>query len=356
MPASFDLTGYRLFLPFLMVLCFSGQHIPASPEGFHDDLQKGLQLTPETATLLEKNLASSPHDVSTRTQLLAHYMQRQPIDDPSILTAKREHVLWLVQNSPESEVLGMPVGTISKFFDPMGYSEGKEAWMTQLEKNPKNVTMLGNAANYLAMDDRESAIELLQRAQSLDPSNAKWSMELGHKYAVEAGPWNSPETMKQAADKALTQFENAYALDDESGKDALLPYLAKTAFVAEQLTKARKYAEIALQGPPSGWNYGNRIHHGNLILGRIALREGDIAEANTRLIRASKTPGSPQLKSFGPNMTLAKELLETGERDVVIEFFRLCAKFWDMEQGKLDEWAALVEEGKIPDFGANLRY
>jgi hypothetical protein len=93
-----------------------------------------------------------------------------------------------------------------------------------------------------------------------------------------------------------------------------------------------------------------------LILGRLALRSGDLKEAGEYLIEAGKTTGSPQLNSFGPNMTLAKELLEKGERDVVIEYFQLCAKFWRMHRGRLAEWESIVKGGGIPDFGANLRY
>ena len=109
-------------------------------------------------------------------------MHIQPVNDPSVLAAKREHVLWLVRNSPEAEVLGRPEGAIFGLFDPVGYSKVKEAWMTQLEGNPENVTMLGNAANFMALIEREPAIKLLQRAQSLEPSNPKWAMELGQKY------------------------------------------------------------------------------------------------------------------------------------------------------------------------------
>ena len=68
----------------------------------------------------------------------------------------------------------------------------------------------------------------------------------------------------------------------------------------------------------------------------------------------SKTPA---LDSFGPNMTLAKELLQEGERDVVLEFFELCSEFWKTgREGRLTEWSNAVKEGKIPDFGANLYY
>lgn len=104
------------------------------------------------------------------------------------------------------------------------------------------------------------------------------------------------------------------------------------------------------------WNFGNAVHKGNLTLGRVALRAGDIEAAKKFLLEAGRAPGSPQLNSFGPNMTLAKELLEKGEHDAVLEYFQLCAAFWEMDRGRLREWSPLVEKGVIPDFGANLLY
>jgi hypothetical protein len=55
-------------------------------------------------------------------------------------------------------------------------------------------------------------------------------------------------------------------------------------------------------------------------------------------------------------MSLAKDLLEKGERNVVLEHFELCRKFWKMDRGRLDQWSQDVKAGKIPDFGANLVY
>lgn len=76
----------------------------------------------------------------------------------------------------------------------------------------------------------------------------------------------------------------------------------------------------------------------------------------TFLRAAGETPGSPQLNSFGPNMTLAKDLLERGERDAVLAYFEACRVFWKMGGNSLDAWRQDVEAGRIPNFGANLRY
>ena len=73
-------------------------------------------------------------------------------------------------------------------------------------------------------------------------------------------------------------------------------------------------------------------------------------------MKAGRSPGSPQMDSFGPNMTLAHELLLAGRTDAVLEYFALCSNFWDPKFSKLDEWSAHVRESRIPEFGANLLY
>ena len=116
----------------------------------------------------------------------------------------------------------------------------------------------------------------------------------------------------------------------------------------ELLSLATKY--------PKDWNYGNAVHDGNVVLGRIALEQGDVAGASRHLIDAGKTPGSPQLNSFGPNMTLARDLIAHHQLPVVLNYFKECRVFWKMDDGKLTAWSKMVEAGRMPSFGANLLY
>lgn len=148
---------------------------------------------------------------------------------------------------------------------------------------------------------------------------------------------------------AVREEDKFYALDDA----------AKESFEVGKIEDARKYAKDLLALAPkyrSDWNYGNAIQDGNLVLGRIAVKEGKTEEAKQYLIEAGKSPGSPQMNSFGPNMSLAKDLLEKGERDVVLQYFDLCRKFWEMGHDQLDQWTKEVKAGAMPDFGANLVY
>lgn len=102
---------------------------------------------------------------------------------------------------------------------------------------------------------------------------------------------------------------------------------------------------------PSDWNYGNAVQDGNLVLGRIAVKEGRITQAKEHLIAAGNSPGSPQMNSFGPDLSLAKDLLAKGERDVVIQYLELCRRFWKLHEGRLDRWIREIGDGKVPDFG-----
>lgn len=135
--------------------------------------------------------------------------------------------------------------------------------------------------------------------------------------------------------------------------------LPTRALAAGQMDQARKDSLALLKEAENwkeNWNYGNAVHVANLVLGHVALAAGDVKKAKAFLLAAGKTPGSPQLNSFGPNMRLAKAFLEKGEPEVVLAYFELCAVFWKPDLSPLDEWRAAVKKNEIPDFRANLNY
>ena len=111
------------------------------------------------------------------------------------------------------------------------------------------------------------------------------------------------------------------------------------------------------------FSYGNVEYAANELLGRVALREGNTDAAGKYLLAAGKTKGSPQLNSFGPSFTLARELAEKGERDTVIQFLDLVGVFWanpdkakegnsrNVAMGnrkQLEAWKQQIQDGKIP--------
>jgi len=170
-------------------------------------------------------------------------------------------------------------------------------------------------------------------------------------------PKSSAAAPRNAAE-ALSRYEQALpAIQDPELKFYLLTKVAPTAAEAGETEKAKAYARDLLERAPAmrkDWNYGNAIHVGNLVLGRIALAAGDVAEAKRLLLEAGGTPGSPQLNSFGPNMLLAKELLKKGERAAVVKYLDALGVFWVSNRGRIEAWKGAVAQGQTPDFGPNL--
>jgi hypothetical protein len=128
---------------------------------------------------------------------------------------------------------------------------------------------------------------------------------------------------------------------------------------------ATKAGLLLLQGntDKTSWNYGNMVYEANQLLGLAALREGKVAQAKKYLLAAGKTPGSPQLNSFGPEMTLAQELLKKGEKQAVLSFLDEVAVFWATQKtgktkiqnqlmtehaARLQQWKAEIRAGKQP--------
>ncbi len=148
---------------------------------------------------------------------------------------------------------------------------------------------------------------------------------------------------------AKDRLDRAYALVDA----------AKTTVYFGSLDDAQRYATELLafvkEDTEKGRRVdGNAIHDGHEVLGLVALRQGRVEDAKKELLLAGGTPGSPPLDTFGPNMLLAKELLEHGEAAAVIQYFDLCRRFWKMERGRLDQWTRDARAGRDPAFGANL--
>ena len=167
---------------------------------------------------------------------------------------------------------------------------------------------------------------------------------------------SQPMASKDTYDKAMAELKSA---KDGYSRWCALNHAAKESLNQGRDADAKSFADELERLAPKykkDWNYGNAVQDFNIVLGRLALKSGDVDAAKKRLLAAGHSTGSPQMDTFGPNMTLANDLLAKGEKTVVVEYFKLCKKFWEMHNGKLDTWTKDVEQGRVPDFGANLDY
>lgn len=334
----------------------------------------GHDLPHAQAVELESQVTSSNDELALRLLLVGHYFpgKRQ---SKAAETVRFDHILWLIENAAEFETTGSPFCVVLKRSDPDRYEQAQCLWLSKVQANPNNAKILANAASFFTLNDATLSEKLLKQGQGLEPENPYWAERLGRLYSLETrGKSQNDVTM---AAKSFAAFEEAEKVrasqqvrDDPRIDKAqavlsrlhALPALARSAFDASEFEQAANYASELLtltnstDLPEFFRNDGDAIHQGNLVLGRVALEMGDIDRAKRHLLASGRTKGSPSLCSFGPNMSLAKDLLERGEREVVLEYFELCSRFWESHADRLDAWAKETEEGKIPDFGANLRY
>jgi serine/threonine-protein kinase len=229
----------------------------------------------------------------------------------------------------------------------------------------------------LLAEGRDKAEALIRAGQKQRPGAHLWALDIQTLFAGDQFTGKSLQGKQRVAHfkHALEYLQETYDLTVEALKKApnemlqqVLPDLqidlAHAALEANETELAKQHATETLQKntDETSDHYGNVIHNANQILGRCALREGKLADAKAYLLKAGATPGSPQLNSFGPQMQLARELLEKGEKETVLQYLDLVSKFWasDNEEsapGKQisEEHAALIAgwkreiaEGKIP--------
>jgi len=320
-------------------------------------------LSSSEAKALEKSLIDHPGDLAMREHLISYYFEAEIESRSPELEQKREqHILWLIEHHPECEFARSPEAFIMPTEaggSPEGYANAKQLWLKQVELRGGDPRVLINAAHFAMLFDSKLAEGFLERALAINPDDASTLTLLARTYERQAMTARTPDETAALARKAMQIRERSFEKVQGNERFYKLSDVAKTALAAGEDSEAEKCANELLhmaEERKGDWNYGNAVHNGNIVLGRIALKRDDVNSAKQHLAAAGETPGSPQLDSFGPNMMLAKELLEKGERDAVLAYFQDCAKFWEMGRDELKSWTTTVKAGGTPEFGANLRY
>ena len=138
-------------------------------------------------------------------------------------------------------------------------------------------------------------------------------------------------------------------------RPALIGYLAMLAIKAGDQTKANLYGLEALSNAAApGPNQAVQSFYGNEVLGIIAMKQGNLEMAKTYLLASGRTKGNAIMAQFGPNMLLAKMLLDAGQKETVLEFLTSCTGLWTSGGNTLAQWRGAIREGAVPDFGRYL--
>jgi len=152
--------------------------------------REGYALTPPAAEALEATLRTDPNDLAARAKLLGFYFRQsgRTVARDVAIEARRGHILWLIENRPASAVLGLSEATIDKaghaLADPAGFAQVAAAWTEQATRKSGEARVLGNAARFFLLSDKERAAAFLRQAQRVEPDNPEWRARLGQVLAL----------------------------------------------------------------------------------------------------------------------------------------------------------------------------
>jgi hypothetical protein len=226
------------------------------------------QLSSTDAQRLEAAIVSNPHDRASRGALLDFYFLGGA--EPAVaVPARRRHILWLIENTPEDQLAGSPAATIDaaghSLADPRGFKLASDAWRAQVAKAAVKPAALVNAAYFFKTDDKAFTISLLERALALEPSSKEIAARLGDEYALaimgvtminrngypmRADPNLTQSTLAKNAREALTTSRNPY-LVAKAGymllwQGAILYYSRRIPFDTAPLAKSTLDRAVSL--------------------------------------------------------------------------------------------------------------
>ncbi len=214
---------------------------------------------------------------------------------------------------------------------------------------PGPFSPFGPARDYIAEQEETATLAegWLIRARELAPSNPAWTDGLVQIYQNRAGRTQDPR-------EKVRILREAEKLANDNQRGNVLPTLAMAEFEASDdaaaARDAQRLLDLAASSAGRGFQHTRMVHFGNTVLGRVALARNDRKEAKERLLASARLPADAG--SFEPNMTLAQDLLEAGERDAVLEYLELCRNCWRFDQGQLDRKIKQVKSPGTPDLTA----
>jgi hypothetical protein len=217
---------------------------------------------------------------------------------------------------------------------------------------------------------RDLAKALLNRAVLLNPNALEARAELVDLRLVEQ---RSRTHAKVANVAPVEQYQAVSALSEEDRFDLLgnlamrnhadsriaAQYDDMKHVAASARGRARRYAEdllvlaSILRHHP---DYGAAIFKANMVLGTLALEDGDRRAAVRYMKAAASAPPSEELVYSASIVSwgLLKDLLVAGERESVVDFLERMARINVVRREHLKEWAAAIQGGQMPAFDRRL--
>jgi len=194
-------------------------------------------MPPAEVANLEVALRKHPDDRDTRRKLLEYYSVSR---GAQYAEGRRRHILWLVENHPESELLGQRGEIVP---------EARSLWLKAITGKSTSPETLVNAASYLMRTDNALAEELLLRAHAVRPEmNVSSKLGVLYAYAIVGA---DPVAAKKA--KAKLSVSSDPIILRHAGYALNPPPRAKGDLHSEHRSLGLTYLERSIELDPQSW-------------------------------------------------------------------------------------------------------
>jgi hypothetical protein len=251
----------------------------------------------------------------------------------------------------------LPMGVIRQVSRTATRGPYAQAIRRKLETTP-DVELLGATARGLMhsgsnlywnqvidFDPLKLAEHYVDRSEQLAPDSRTAKVL---RFSIDRG---YPSRRVQELVRGRDRHEDLLAKATDEDRWYLLPMAMDGAFHRDDLTVtdtyAREYLALGTKNP-SDRRYGRAIFDANMQLGKIHMRRGDTGQAGKYLMASLSMPGSDAMKYVQFDMTLARTLVDAGQRDIVAQCLDRCARI-TVDGDRYKQWADEIRKGINPD-------
>jgi hypothetical protein len=152
---------------------------------YGESLRDILDLEATDVARLEQQLAVSPDDFPVRLKLMAYHRRADRAGFQEDRAKRLQHVLWLIERHPESELLHSPVSRFSQGeLTTAEYSRAVALWAAAAKQNPGDAAVQWNAASFFEGLDPGLHMHYLEATAAADPNHPFALRPLAHLYAL----------------------------------------------------------------------------------------------------------------------------------------------------------------------------
>lgn len=303
----------------------------------------GENLESKTVSELESKLKVNGQDTISRLKLLGYYYSRN-LESRSIASRVR-HICWFIEQRPDHQILNSPYGIFERSRSYRAYLKIRRKWLSVVPCTGVTRALSNAASFFICNGELDSAKEVFTLAQSLEPANPDWYRGLARVQTLIAESGDQKQW-----ESALEYYQMAQELAGNTLVDAAS--ISKVAFDAAHWDLARSSANDILSRVKAGTCVLSEssflLHTAHITLGKLAIREGNIAEAQRELENAVSIPYSLLLTIKGLDTTLPAALLKLGETECVLQYLQRCKLLWKNEHELLERWTQDVQSGRTP--------